>query len=59
MFKTFTKIQDISQSVTSNKLIMQKKHTTISREVNEKIRDGENSLTRKIDAFNEKHGRFF
>lgn len=59
MFKTFTKIQDISQSVTSNKLIMQKRHTTISREVNEKIRDGENSLTRKIDAFNEKYGRFF
>ncbi|WP_170239315.1 hypothetical protein [Streptococcus suis] len=59
MFKTFTKIQDISQSVTSNKLIMQKKHTTISREVNEKIRDGENSLTRKIDAFNEKYGHFF
>ena len=59
MLKTFSKIQDISHRVTSNQLKMQEKHTIKIKEVRGRIRDGERTLSKKIDTFDKKYGHFF
>ena len=59
MLKTFSKIQDISRRMTSNQLKMQEKHTIKIKEVRGRIRDGERTLSKKIDTFDKKYGHFF
>ncbi len=59
MLKTFSKIQDISHRVTSNQLKMQEKHTIKIKEVRGRIRDGERTLSKKINTFDKKYGHFF
>ncbi|HEM5128502.1 TPA: hypothetical protein U1278_000247 [Streptococcus suis] len=59
MLKTYSKIQDISHHVTSNQLKMRKKHAIKIEEVRGKIKVGEKSLSKKIDTFDKKYGRFF